>query len=69
MGLFGLGSSKMIKELKKENEAQRARIEQLEDLCEEKDSFFNELMSDGLRHGSSLAGKHMADKKKYLKGK
>lgn len=43
--------------------------ERLRDLCEEKDSFFMEMISDGLRHGSSLAGKHMADRNDYLKGK
>lgn len=26
-----------------------------------KDSFFKEMISDGFRHGSSLAAKHMAD--------
>ena len=41
------------------------RVKELEDLCEEKDSFFSAMISDGLRHGSSIAGKHMADKKKY----
>lgn len=45
------------------------RVKELEDLCEEKDSFFSEMISDGLRNGSSLAGKHMADKKKYKNGK
>lgn len=56
MGLFGLGSKKK-------------RIKELEDLCDVKDSYFMELMSDGLRHGSSLAAKHMADRKKYKNGK
>lgn len=28
-----------------------------------------EMISDGLRHGSSLAAKHMSDRKKYKKGK
>ena len=60
MGFFGL--LKEIARLKKENR-------RLKDLCEEKDSFFKELMSDALRHGSSLAAKHMSDRKKYLKGK
>ena len=41
----------------------------LKKLCEEKDSFFTEMISDGLRHGSPLAAKHMADRKKYLNGK
>ena len=41
----------------------------LHNLCKVKDSYFKELMSDGLRHGSKLAGKHMSDRKKYLNGK
>ena len=60
MGLF-----KMRKEnayLKKENKRLKA-------LCAEKDSYFMELMADALRHGSPLAGKHMADRKKYLSGR
>ena len=43
-----------------------SRVVELEDLCEEKDDYFREAISDGLRHGSSLAGKHMADRKQYL---
>ena len=62
MGLF---DGKLKKELKES----KARIKELEDLCEEKDSFFKELMSDGLKHKSSLAAKHMSDRKKYLNGK
>lgn len=75
MGLFSNmfgkkdNSSEIISSLKAENKKKDARIKQLEALCEEKDSYFSELMSDGLRHGSSLAGKHMADYKKYKKGK
>ncbi len=72
MGLFGLFGSKdkqRILQLEKENRTNRKRIKQLEDLCEEKDSFFMQLMSDGLRHGSPLAAKHMADRKKYKHGK
>lgn len=62
MGLFGFKK-------KGDNRILRDRIKQLEDLCEEKDSFFMELMSDGLRHGSSLAAKHMSDRKKFKHGK
>lgn len=71
MGLFGKkeSNSELISSLKAENKRKDARIKQLENLCEEKDSFFLELVSDGLRHGSSLAGKHMADYKKYKNGK
>ena len=62
MGLFGGGKKNKIKQL--EN-----RVKELERLCNTKDSFFMELMSDGLRKRSSLARKHMADRKKWLKGK
>ena len=68
MGLFDFGNKKKVSALKKEIKLNKQRISQLEKLCKEKDSFFEELMSDGLRHGSSLAAKHMSDKKKYLKG-
>ncbi len=72
MGLLSLFESKNKKKLRAlelENKVQKKRIRQLERLCQEKDSFFMELMSDGLRHGSPLAGKHMADCKKYKRGK
>ena len=55
--------------LERENHNLKERNRQLKNLCEAKDSFFVELMSDALRHGSPLAGKHMADRKKYLHGK
>ena len=70
MGLFSSKKDKeRISQLEKENKAQKRRINQLENLCHEKDSFFKELMSDGLRHGSPLAAKHMSDRKKYKQGK
>ena len=62
MGLFD-------RKLRRELNESKARIKELEELCEEKDSFFKELMADGLKHRSSLAAKHMADRKKYLNGK
>lgn len=43
-----------------------SRVAELENLCDEKDDYFRETISDGLRHGSSLAGKHMADRRQYL---
>lgn len=43
-----------------------SRVVELENLCDEKDDYFQETISDGLRHGSSLAGKHMADQRQYL---
>lgn len=55
--------------LKKENERLRKENIRLHRLCKEKDSYFMELMSDALRHGSKLAGKHMSDRKKYINGK
>lgn len=58
-----------IPQLKKEIERKDKRISQLEGLCYEKDAFFMELMSDGLRHGSPLAAKHMAERRKYKQGK
>lgn len=41
----------------------------LRKLCDEKDMHFIALISDGLKHKSSLAAKYMADRKKYLNGK
>ena len=60
---------KNFNQLERENRALKDCNRQLKNLCEEKDSFFLELMSDALRHGSSVAAKHMADRKKYLHGK
>lgn len=68
MGLFGFGSKEKISRLEDEIEMQQERIQELEDLCEAKDEYFKELMADGLRHKSSLAAKHMSDRKKYLQG-
>ena len=58
----------------KENVRLGRKIQKLElalsmkdNLCEQKDQCFIELMSDGLRHGSSLAGKHMVERREYLK--
>ena len=44
----------------------QGRIADLESLCETKDRFFSEMISDGLRHRSALAAQHMADRKYYL---
>ena len=49
--------------LLKENEFKDARILQLEDLCELKDAFYDAMMSDGLRHGSSLAAQQVVNKR------
>lgn len=43
------------------------RINELINLCEEKDSFYKEMISDGLRHGSSKAARQMAYKKYFDK--
>ena len=44
----------------------KARIKELTQLCDTKDSLFKEVISDGLRHGSSLASRHMRERKDYL---
>lgn len=63
MGLFDSKKKDLeIKSLKAENA--RLRF-----LCEEKDKFFAEVISDGLRHGSKLASKHMHDLNDYKHGK
>ncbi len=46
--------------------AQGLRIDELVELCDKKDAVFKVMISDGLRHGSSIAGRHMANRKKYL---
>lgn len=76
MSLFGNKEKKTIQRLQKtvhllqkDNAKLKKRNNQLVNLCNEKDSFFKELMADALRHGSKLAGKHMSDRKKYLNGK
>lgn len=68
MGFFRKNNDE-IERLRKENKAKDKRIRQLENLCEEKDSYFKEMISDGLRHGSKKAAQHMADRKKYLNNK
>lgn len=55
--------------LKKENDFLKKENLRLRGLCEEKDFFFMELMSDALRCGSKLAAKHMSDRKKHINGK
>lgn len=60
MGIFNLA---------KENAYLRRENRRLHNLCKVKGSYFKELMADGLRDGSKLAGKHMSDRKKYLNGK
>lgn len=68
MSLFGRKEQKTIENLRKALQVSQQRTRQLEKLCEEKDSYFMELMSDALRHRSKLAGKHMADRRSYLNG-
>lgn len=69
MSLFGRKEKQTIANLERLVTKQDKRIKQLENLCAEKDSFFLSSISDGLRHGSKDAAKHMADRKKYLNGK
>lgn len=67
--MFGKALKEELSKLKEEDRKKDKRIRDLENLCKEKDSYFIELMSDGMRHGSSLAAKHMRDRKDYLKRK
>lgn len=69
MSLFGNKERQTISRLESELERKNRRISQLESLCAEKDEYFLGAVSDGLRHGSSEVGRHMADRKKYLHGK
>ena len=69
MSLFRRKEKDTIRFLEKKLNDATERINFLENLCEEKDSYFMEMISDGLRHGSSRAGQHMSDRKKYLNGK
>ncbi|MBQ7125147.1 MAG: hypothetical protein IJP16_01230 [Clostridia bacterium] len=55
--------------IRAENKRLVAENKRLHKLCDEKDAYFMELMSDGLRNGSKLAAKHMSDRKKYIHGK
>ena len=61
----------LIKEnaqLVEENEYLKELVVNLRTLCAEKDMHFDAVISDGMRHGSSLAASYMADKKQYLNG-
>lgn len=69
MSLFGSREKQVISHMKREIERKDQRIKQLESLCDAKDEYFLGAISDGLRHGSSDAARHMADRKKYLRGK
>lgn len=64
-----MSADKKIAFLEKELARKDKRINQLVNLCNEKDRFFSELASDAMRHGSSLGAMHMADKKHYMNSK
>ncbi len=55
-----------IKNLEKVCAAQDLRINELEGLCARKDNVFKAVISDSLKHGSSEAGRHMAERKAFL---
>ena len=59
----------MTKDLITENIKLKREVIRLRRLCEVKDAFFKELMSDSLRCGSKLGAKHMFERKQYIKGK
>lgn len=70
MRLFGIHKHKKENiKLKKEVSFLKKENSRLIKRGDEKDSLFKELMSDATRHGSSKGAKHMADRKKYMKGK
>lgn len=69
MSIFGSRDKQKISSLEREIEKKDRRIRQLESLCAEKDEYFLGAISDGPRHGSPEAARHMADRKKYLHGK
>ncbi|MBR2957040.1 MAG: hypothetical protein IKL41_07625 [Clostridia bacterium] len=69
MKLFDSKKDKLIRSLIVENKALKKRNKDLVSLCNEKDSFFKEMISDGLRHKSPLAAKHMAERRSYLKSR
>lgn len=69
MSIFSSRDKQTISALEREIEKKDRRIRQLGSLCAEKDEFFLGVISDGLRHGSPEAARHMADRKKYLHGK
>lgn len=77
MGLFGYGNKDRkiraleaeLKSSREELRSSRKEVKRMKRLCDTKDEFFTEMISDGLRHGSPLAAKHMSDRKRYLKGK
>ena len=69
MGLFGGIKDKQIAALKLENKRLKANVKRLEKRGDLKDKYFLEVISDGLRHGSKLAAKHMRDRRDYLNKK
>ena len=69
MGLFNSKKDREIDRLRKSNASKDREILRLKNLCNEKDRYFNEMISDGLRHKSKLAAKHMKDRNDYLNGK
>ena len=55
-----------IKSLEQACAARDVRINELMALCDRKDNVFKAVISDSLKHGSSEAGRHMAERKAYL---
>lgn len=53
--------------LKMDNILKDLEITELKELCEAKDESALGIFSDGLRHGSSLCGQALADRKAFLK--
>lgn len=58
--------TKACKELMDDSIKSHQRIDELADLCHQKDVILCKTMSDGLRHGSSLAAQQMVARKQML---
>lgn len=72
IAFLGIKNKEVVREckiLQFENRVLRERVANLEGLCREKDSFFVELASDAMRHGSSLGAQHMVGRREYLAGR
>lgn len=67
--MFLFKNKKELERLKKENKFLKKRIRLMECKSKEHERHFVKIISDGLRHGSSLAAKYMSDRRKQKRGK
>ena len=66
MSIFGSRDKQKISTLEREIEKKDRRIRQLESLCAEKDEYFLGAISDGLKHGSPEAARHIHELRQRL---